>query len=221
MDWISLSRIFEIAVLFRSTGLIKGTIVLSIYLFSCIFKTGWKAWSLLIKSWINMRFPPVKAQPAAWAQTFHTRQGWITQVQLAEPCCQQLERYVQSARSGLVHREWDLLNTILAPQSLKFRFQRTHWPPSQGCGMSFLAFSTMIPLPGTNIPYFHLREESVLLSKESGSTRWNPRVGDSSEFPKNTAPTQYSLGEQAHGAGRNLGLAPKPTRSTPRSQRFW
>lgn len=124
MDWISLSRIFEIAVLFRSTGLIKGTIVLSIYLFSCIFKTGWKAWSLLIKSWINMRFPPVKAQPAAWAQTFHTRQGWITQVQLAEPCCQQLERYVQSARSGLVHREWDLLNTILAPQSLKFRFKR-------------------------------------------------------------------------------------------------
>lgn len=182
--------------------LIKWTI--SMYLFSCIFKTGWKAWSLLIKSWINMRFPPVKAQPAAWAQTFPTRQGWIVQVQLAEPCCQQLVWYVQSARSGLAHREWDPLNMILVPQSLKVRFKDA-LASFQDCGMSVLAFRTMILLPGTHIPYFHLREEHMFLSKESGSTRWNPKVGDSSELPKNTAPPHYSLGSKHIEHPRKLG----------------
>lgn len=157
-------------------GLIKGTIALSMYLFSCIFKTGWKSWSLLIKSWINIRFPPFKVQPSAWAQTFHTRRGWITQVQLTEPCCQQLEWYVQSARSGLPHREWDLLNTILVPQSLKFRFKRCTGllPRAVGCQ------------PWHSVPWSHFLGPTSLISSSGRSVCSSPKSqvaqGETSRF---------------------------------------
>lgn len=216
---------FEIAILFRSTGLIKGMIALSIYLFSCIFKTGWKAWSVLIKSWINMRFSPFKAQPAAWAQTFHTRQSWIVQVQLAEPCCQQLEWYVQSARSGPVHREWDLLSTILAPQSLKFRFKRCTGllPRAVGCQSWHSAPWSHFWDPRSLFP--PQGEMCAPLQGEFSAQGETPRLGTYLSFlkirPHVIIPWGSEHMDQPGSWGSRSGSATKPTRSSPRSQRFW
>lgn len=205
--------------------MIKGMIALSIYLFSCIFKRGWKAWSLLIKSWTNMRFPPVKAQPAAWAEAFHTRQGWISQVKLPEPCCQQPEGYFQSARSGLVDREWDLLNMILAPQILTFRFKRLTGllPRAVGCHSWHSA-----PWSHFLGPTFLIStsERSVCSSPRSQAAQGEtPRLGTHLSFLKIQPLLIIRWGsehmEQPGSWDGRSGPATKPTRSTPGSQRFW
>lgn len=148
-----------------------------------------------------MRFPPVKAQPVSWAQTFHTRRGWIVQVQLAEPCCQQLEWYVQSAWSGLAHREWDLLNTILVPQSLKFRFKRcTGLLPGAVGHQSWHSEQWSHFLEPTFL--ISTSERSICSSLRSQAA--TSKLGTHLSFLK-IQPYLYSLGERAHGAARNLG----------------
>lgn len=79
-----------------------------------------------------------------------------------------------------------------------------YWPPSQGYGMSALAFGTGIPLPGTRVPRYHRRKRAMLLSKEVGSPSWNPQLWGSSEFPKDTAPSLF-FPREAHGAAEELG----------------
>lgn len=48
-----------------------------VYIFGFMYVQNSLKSPSLIKSCINMRFPSFKAQPAAWAQTLHTRQGFI------------------------------------------------------------------------------------------------------------------------------------------------
>lgn len=80
--------------------------------------------------------------------------------------------------------------------------------------MSALAFSTVIPLLGSHIPHYHLRKKRLLLSKESGSARWNPQLWGSSEFPKDAAPLHFPPGEWAHGAAKELGQQVWPSIKT-------
>lgn len=191
MDYISLSRIFEIAVLFRSTGLIKRTMVLSIYLFSCIFKTGWKGWSLLIGSWANMRFSPLKAQSAAWAQTFHSRQGWF--------CC--LNPVVSSLSASFrVHDlVWCIENEIYWTRSWCPRSWHSDWKDSLA---SFPGLWDVSPGIQHHDPTSW--DPRSLFPPQRGV--WKPAPlqvrqhkvkpqAEDSELPKNTASPHYSLGE--------------------------
>lgn len=78
------------------------------------------------------------------------------------------------------------------------------------------------PLPGSRTPHCRVREEHLLLPEEVGSTRSisQPQGGSG-----DTAPLCFPMGsehaEQPGSRASGSGPAPKPTRRTPRPQRFW
>lgn len=146
-------------------------------------------------------------------------------VLLPEPCCQQLECFVQSARSGLVHREWDLLNTILVPQILTFRFKRLTGllPRAVGCQSWHSA------------PWSHFLGPTFLISTSERSVEAcsSPSQAAQGETPRLRTlsflkiqphliiPWGSKHMEQPRSWDSRSGPATKPNRSTPRSQRFW